>query len=212
MAEHGTKAVRDRVAALLRADLPNRIDAVTHLWSLDRREIPKPDMIISGEKPDQVLDDKGKTWIEVITPRVLPRTQSMGLNAHGSMVHRYRHSARIYVYVISPEWADTVDMRDRSVTMVHDSLLSYPTLAIPPQRGDTGFLVHVNTITEESGEPFRIGQRTGGNPRVRAGGLLSYEIEHEYANDDPNTTQPWGTFETLDLRVTLLPFTAPVGG
>lgn len=212
MAEHGAKPVRDRVTALLAADLPNRITMATNLWALDAPELPKPDQVHSGDIPDGALDHKGDTWIEVITPRLMPRTRSMGLNPNGYMTHRYRYSARIYVWVISPLWDDAVDLRDRTATVTRDSLLAYPTLAVPPAVGDTGFLVRYDTLAEESGEPFRIGQRNGGSPRVRAGALLNYEIEHEYAAGDPLTNAAWGTFNTLDLKVTLVPVLTRIGG
>lgn len=212
MAEHGGKPVRDRVAALLAADLPNRIPLVTNLWSLDHMELPTPDMVHSGDIADGALDHRGETWVEVITPRLMPRTRSMGLNPSGYMTHRYQYSARIYVWVIAAVWDDAVDIRDRTATVTRDSLLTYPTLAVPPADGDTGFLVRYDTISEEFGEPFRVGQRSGGSPRVRAGALLNYVIEHEYAAGDPLTTANWGTFDTYDLRVTLVPTLNRIGG
>lgn len=212
MAEHGAKPVRDQVAALLKADLPLRITEVTHLWAMDSAQLPTPDMVHSGDIADGALDHRGDTWIEVITPRLMPRTRVMDMNPGGFMVYRYRYSARIYVWVLAPIWDDAVDMRDRTATVTRDSLLTYPTLAVPPAKGDTGFLIRSDTISEEFGEPFRIGGRNGGSPRVRAGALLSYEIEHEYATNDPATNLPWGTFASLDLRVTLIPVTSHIGG
>lgn len=208
MGEHGAKAVRDRVAALLLADLSPRITAMTHLWALDSRRIPDPDMVTSGEAADNALDHRGETWIEVITPRLMPRTQSVGLNTSGYMINRYRYGARIYVWTLAPDWAGALDTRDRLCTATRDALLSYPTLAIPPATGDTGFLVHTNTISEEFSEPYR----NKSTSRVRAAGLLSYEIIEEYATGYPTTSPDWGVFENLDLRVTLLPYTAPTGG
>lgn len=208
MAEHGAKAVRDRVAALLIADLPGRIDAMTQLWTLGEKEIPAPDKITSGEPADFALDHRGNTWIEVITPRLMPRTQSMGLNSHGYMINRYRYAARIYVWVLAGEWQAALDLRDRMCTATRDALLAYPTLAIPPTTGDTGFLVHTNTISEEFPDPYRIKN----NPRVRAAGLLAYEIIEEYATGYPTTSPVWGRFDSLDLRVTLLPHTRPTLG
>jgi hypothetical protein len=211
MAEHGAKAVRDRVANLLIADLPPRIDAMTQLWVLDRGAIPEPGKVTSGEAPDGALDHQAETWIEVITPRLMPRTRTVGMTSDGQMINRYRYSARVYIWVLAEKWQEALDRRDRLATAARDSLLTYPTLAVPPAVGDTGFLVHNNTLSEEFAEPSRIGNRSGGSPRVRAAALLAYEIEHEYATGAPPTTPPWGTFNTLDLAVTLLPYSTPIG-
>lgn len=205
--EHGDKAVRDQVAALLIAELPGRIAGMVNLWALDAKEIPTPDMVTSGEAADNALDHRGDTWIEVITPRLMPRTKAMGLDERGYMIYRYRYSARIYVWVLAGDWQSALDQRSRLAAACRDSLMTYPTLAAPPAFGDTGFLVNANTISEESSEPVRL--KTG---HVRAAALLAYEIDHEYPSGIPSTLPDLGTFNTLDLRVVLAPFTAPIGG
>lgn len=205
MAEHGAKAVRDRVAALLMADLPLRIEAMLNLWVLDREEIPEP-KVTSGEAPDNALDHSAENWIEVITPRLMPRTQFMGLTPAGGWINRYRYSSRIYIWVLAERWAEALNRRDRLCAAARDALLSYPTLAVPPATGDTGFLVHNNTLSEEFSEAYRLKTQ-----RVRAAGVLAYEIEEEYATGEPATTGSFGRFDELDLRVTLLPYTRPGG-
>lgn len=211
--EHGVKAVRDAVARLLVADLPKRIDRMTYLWQLDTGAIPDPGQVTSGETPDNALDDRGaevegdsKTgaWVEVITPRLLPRTKTVDVSPSGSTVNRYRYSARIYVWCLAPNWPDAMDRRDRLAVAVRDSLFSYPTLAVPPAVGDTGFLVNSSSISEEFGEPHRIGR---GNTRVWAPALLTYEIDHEYDTEAVTTRDDWGSFDGIDLLVTLLPYT-----
>lgn len=204
--EHGAIAVRDQVANLLIADLPGRISGMVHLWALGEKEIPTPDMITSGEAADNALDHRGDTWVEVITPRLMPRTRAMGLNELGYMIYRYRYTARIYVWVLSKEWKTTLDQRDRLAAACRDSLMTYPTLAPPPAFGDTGFLLNPATISEESSEPLRLK-----TTHVRAAALLAYEIDHEYPSGIPSTLPDLGTFNTLDLRVTLVPFTHPIG-
>ena len=215
--EHGVKAVRDAVAALLVADLPKRIDRMTYLWQLDREAIPTPsaDQITSGETPDNALDDRGTTndgdekygaWVEVITPRLLPRTRTVDTTTKGGSVNRYRYSARIYVWTLAPRWSEAMDRRDRLAVAVRDSLFTYPTLAVPPAVGDTGFLVNSSSISEEFGEPHRIGR---GNTRVWAPALLTYEIDHEYDTEAVTTLDDWGVFDRINLRVTPLPFTHP---
>src|SRR5690349_9951861 len=99
--EHGVKAVRDRVAAMLVYDLPLRIDRMTHLWQLDREAIPVPDeeAVTSGDAADNALTDRGITndgntktgaWVEIITPRLLPRTRTVDVTVRGGSVNRYR--------------------------------------------------------------------------------------------------------------------------
>jgi hypothetical protein len=212
VAEHGAKVVRDQVAALLQADLPGRIDAACELWVLDRATLPEPGMVVSGDLADSVLDHRAREWIEVITPRLMPRTELVGFDASANLRYRFRYTARIYIWAINDRWPDVVDQRDRLMTQARDCLLDYPTLAIPPASGDTGFLIHIPTITEEFGEPFRIGKRDGSNPRARAGGLLAYEIIEEYAVGSPTTRPQPEPYTGFDLAVTLLPYTAPIGG
>lgn len=209
--EHGVKAVRDQVAALLVADLPGRITDMTRLWALGEREIPQADMVTSGETPDNALDHRGEAWIEVITPRLLPRTRTVGLTLTGGSVNRYRYSARIYVWTLADTWPDAMDKRDRLATAVQDALFDYPTLAVLPATGDTGFLINSSSISQEFGEPYRARQK-GGSPRVWAPALLSYEIDHEWGTTDITTRPDLGRFDSVDLRVVLLPYTHPIGG
>ena len=85
-------------------------------------------------------------------------------------------------------------------------MLTLLVLAPPPAFGDTGFLLNPATISEESSEPVRLK-----TTHVRAAALLAYEIDHEYPSGIPSTLPDLGTFDTLDLRVTLAPFTHPIG-
>jgi len=215
--EHGVKAVRDAVARMLVADLPKRIERMTYLWQLDEQAIPVPDeaAVTSGEAPDYALTDKGITnagnsksgaWVEVITPRLLPRTRTVDMTSRGGSVNRYRYSARIYVWTLAPTWAESMDRRDRLAVAIRDCLFTYPTLAVPPAVGDTGFLVNSSSISEEFGEPRRIGQ---GNTRVWSPALLTYEIDHEYDTEAVTTVDDWGSFDRIDLTVELLPWDQP---
>lgn len=212
--EHGAKAVRDRVAALLAADMPHRITTMCTLWSIDASVFPPPDMVTSGEAADFLLDARGRVWIEVITPRLMPRTQTVGLSANGNMVYRFRYSAKIYIWAIDDHWQGAIDQRDRLTAAARDSLLDFPTLIPPPGGGDSGYCVFPDTLTEEFGEPFRLGSKQpgGSNPRVRAAGLLNYEIVEEYEVGVPTTRPIPGPYTGYSLVVTLLPFTHPIGG
>lgn len=202
MAEHGAKAVRDRVANLLRADLPLRIDMMCELWAIERATIAGPDMVTSGEAPDNALDHRGRTWIEVITPRLMPGTETVGMDANGNLEIRCKYQARIYVWGVAENWAKALDQRDRLMTASRDALLDYPTLAIPPQVGDTGVLVNRDRMSEEFPSPYRIPK----NPRVWAGGALVYELIEEYAIGDPTTRPQPEPYTGWDLAVTLLPY------
>lgn len=203
--EHGVKAVRDAVRNLLAADLPRRITEMTSLWRLNTGDVPTADMITSGEAPDNALDHKGKAWVEIVTPRLMPRTRCVDVTPTGGNVNRYRYSSRIYVWTLGDAWADAIDRRDRLAVAVRDSLFGYPTLAVPPAVGDTGFLLNSSTISEEYGEPYRL-KRANGSTRVWAGAVLAYEIDHEYNVDAVTTRDDWGTFDGIDLAVTLLPY------
>lgn len=199
--EHGVKAVRDAVAALLVADLPGRIPRMEGYWSLQSGDIPAADMITSGETPDQALDSRSDAWIEVVTPRLLPRTKTVDLTPTGGSVNRYRYSARLYIWTLHTNWADALDRRDRLAVAVRDALFGYPTLAVPPVTGDTGFLVNTSTVSEEFGEPHRLGK---GNPRTWAPALLTFEIDHEYNTDAVTTRDNWGVFNQVNVRVVLM--------
>lgn len=202
MAEHGAKAVRDRVANLLRADLPGRIDMMCELWAIERATIAGPDMVTSGEAVDNALDHRGRTWIEVVTPRLMPTTETVGMDTAGNMEIRCRYQARIYVWGLADKWEPALDQRDRLMAAGRDSLLDFPTLAIPPATGDTGFLVSRDRMSEESPPPFRIPT----TKRVWAGGSLVYEIIEEYTIGQPTTRPQPEPYEGWDLAVTLLPF------
>jgi hypothetical protein len=205
LAEHGAKAVRDRVAALLAADLPGRIDIMCELWAIERATIAGPDMVTSGEAVDNALDHQGRTWIEVVTPRLMPRTQTVDMDPRGNFVCRFRYQARIYVWGVADTWGEALDQRDRIMVAGRDALLDFPTLAIPPAYGDTGYLVYRDTLSEEFGPPYRLPK----SPRVWAGGALVYEVAEEYAIGDPTTRPQPGAYTEWDLAVTLLPYTHP---
>lgn len=205
MAEHGAKAVRDRVAALLRADLPPRIDMMCELWAIERATVAVPGMVTSGEPADNALDARGRTWIEVITPRLMPSTQTVGMDAAGNLEIRAKYQARVYVWGIADRWPDAIDQRDRIMAAGRDALLDYPTLAIPPTVGDTGYLVSRDRMSEEFGAPYRLPN----NPRVWAGGVLVYEVDEEYAIGDPTTRPQPEPYDGFSLAVTLLPWDRP---
>lgn len=199
--ESGAKAVRDRLAALLIDDLPRRITMLTELWTMPAGSIPLPDMVSSGEPADNVLDHRGHTWVEVITPRLMPRTKQMGFDTDAMMVYRFRYAARIYVWTLLDTWPEALDARDRLAGAVRSTLLDYPTLT--RAGGDSGYLLHSDTITEEFGAPWR----HPNTRRVWAPGVLVYEIEEETAL--PSTRPDPIPYEGVDLRVTLLPYTQP---
>ncbi|MGH3986593.1 MAG: LamG domain-containing protein [Pseudonocardiaceae bacterium] len=227
VAEHGAKAVRDRVAALLVADLGARIDAMCELWVLDAATFPAPDRVIShgdtpadprypgtlavtsGEPPDFALDHTARSWVEVITPRLMPKTQTWGLTPRGNLLYRFRYACKLYVWALGDTWREALDARDRLAVAVRDALFDLRTLQIPPASGDSGYLVDPNTMSEEFGAPFRIAGKSGTNPRVRAAALLNYEVIHEHETGVPTTRPDDGPYTGYDLAVSLLPWTRP---
>lgn len=186
----GADGVRDKVAELLDVELPRRIPLLRDAWQLDAAKLPDADVIVSGEAADHVLDSRGQSWIEVINPRLM-KTTRVDIDPHGRPVYRSRYSARIYVWALGDGWHEAKTARDNLAAAVRGSLIEYPTLTIAG--GDTGWLLHEDTITEEFGEPQRINSRTRGGPaRVWCAAVLSYEIDAEESTADGSTRPSLG--------------------
>jgi hypothetical protein len=186
----GADGVRDKVAELLAVEMPRKIPLLREAWDLDAAGLPDLDVITSGEAADNTLDSRGRSWVEVINPRLL-RTRRVDIDPAGRPVYRSRYAARIYVWALGQDWGGAKTARDNLAAAVRLSLIEYPTLTI--LGGDTGWLLHEDTITEEYGEPQRINRRsTTGPARVWAGAVLSYEIDAEESTADGSTRPPLG--------------------
>lgn len=187
----GANGVRDKVAELLGLEMPRKVPLLREAWDLDAAALPDVDVITSGETADNALDSRGKSWVEVINPRLL-KTVRVDIDTAGRPVYRSRYSARIYVWALGDTWESSKLARDNLAVVVRLSLIEYPTLTLAG--GDSGWLLHEDTITEEYGEPQRINRRPGnvGPVRVWAAAVLSYEIDAEETTADGSTRPPLG--------------------
>lgn len=198
---NGPDGVRDACVALLREDLPERIPLLRAARGLDNARLPDVarDRIVSGERPSSVLTSAGRSWIEVINPRKL-RVRQVDLDQNGNPVYRTRWGVRVIVWALADHWDVSLAARDNLMSAVSASLLEYPTLSRTP--GDSGFLVHIDTITEEPGTPFRISDDPQGariNPRVWTGGALVYQMDDESTLTEASTRPPWGAADTINV-------------
>lgn len=193
----GSDGVRDKVAELLGVEMPRKIPLLREAWNLDASHLPDLDVITSGEASDNVLDSRGKSWVEVINPRLL-KTRRVDIDPAGRPVYRSRYSARIYVWALGRDWDTSKAARDNLAAAVRLSLIEYPTLTV--LGGDTGWLLHEDTITEEYGEPQRINRRGSTGPaRVWTAAVLSYEIDAEESTAVGSTRPPLGTNDTTTV-------------
>jgi hypothetical protein len=198
VARGGTHGLRDAVAALLTAELPNKTRLLRLAWGLDAEHLPDVDMICSGETADDALDTRGKSWVLVVNPRLVGSPVQVDLDPAGRPVYQYRYQAKIIVWAIGESWDTSKAARDNLCTATRLALMEYPTLTT--EGGDTGYLLHVPTIVEEYGEPYRPNKRSGaGSPRVWSPGMLSYEINMEEGTADGSTRPPLGTAQTTTV-------------
>lgn len=198
---NGPDGVRNACVALLREDLPERIPLLRAARGLDEAHLPNvaPERIVSGERPSHVLTDAGRSWIEVINPRKIGARQ-VDLDDRGNPVYRTRWGLRIIIWALASTWDVSIAARDNLMAAVTGSLLEYPTLSRTP--GDSGFLVNINTIAEESGAPYRIADDPQGprvNPRVWTGGALIYQMDDESTLTEASTRPPWGEAEQINV-------------
>lgn len=199
---NGPDGVRDQCVALLREDLPERIPLLREARGLDNSRLPDVarDRIVSGERPSNVLSSaKGGSWIEVINPRKV-RMRQVDLDDRGNPVYRSTWGLRIIVWAFAREWDVSIAARDNLMAATTGSLLEYPTLSRTP--GDSGYLVNINTITEEPGPPFRIADDPQGarvNPGVWTGGALIYQMDDESTLTEASTRPPLGEAEQITV-------------
>lgn len=197
----GPDGVRDAVVALLKEDLPERIPLLRAARGLDSARLPDVagDRIVSGERPSSVLTGGVASWIEVINPRKV-RSRQIDLDERGNPVYRNTWGLRIIVWALAKEWDVSLAARDNLMAAVAGSLLEYPTLSRTP--GDSGFLININTITEEPGPPYRIADDPQGariNPRVWCGGALIYQMDDESTLTEASTRPPWGAADQINV-------------
>lgn len=198
---NGPDAVRDACVRLLREDLPERIPLLRTARGLDHARLPDvpAERISSAERPSNVLDGAQKSWIEVINPRKV-RTRQVDLDVYGNPVYRSTWGVRVIVWALALEWDVSIAARDNLMAAVAGCLLEYPTLSRTP--GDTGYLVNINTLSEEPGAPIRMADAPQGariNPRVWTGGALLYQMDDESTLAEASTRPPWGEAEQITV-------------
>lgn len=195
----GADGVRDKIAALLTAELARKVPLLRAAWEQLDIVIPEIDKIISGETPDMVLESTGDTWVLVINPRFL-NTKRVDI-VDGQPVYMTRYSCRIYVWAKDDAWELAISARDNLAVACRLSLFQYPTLDNQVQ-GDTGYRLHENTYTEEFGEPLRLGSNKG--RRVWAGAVLAIDVDCQETLEDGSTREPLGTAQEITTTATVV--------
>lgn len=170
----GPDGIRDQLANLLGEVIPSKIPALRAAYGVTGAELPDLALVSSGEIPDSILSSLGPTWAEVINPRLQPGMRRVDIDPAGYPVYRLRYGCRIYLWALARDWPTAVVHRDMLVSAVRQTLLEYPTLQTEP--GDSGFLLHEDTYTEEFGQPQRAPNDSG---RTWASALLSIDLETE---------------------------------
>lgn len=193
----GADAVRDRITALLKHEVPRKVPLLRIAWDKQATSIPDLDEVVSGDSPEQALTSMGDTWVVVINPRFL-NTMRVGIK-DGLPEYLTRYSCRVYIWAKGGSWAEAIDMRDNLAVACRLSMLEYPNMT-PDARGDTGYRLHENTYTEEYGEPLRLAQAKGG--RVWAGAVLAIDVECQETIADGSTRPPLGDAQEITTTAT----------
>jgi hypothetical protein len=201
----GADGVRDKLAELLRSEVPRKIGLLNTAWSAAQVQLPNLDEVVSGESPDNALDSRGDTWVLVINPRLLNLRRTDIVDGQPEYMTRY--SARIYVWAKDDSWATAISARDNLAVACRLSLLQYPTLDNQTP-GDTGYRLHENTYTEEFGEPMRLAQGQG--RRVWAGAVLAIDMDCQETLADGSTRAPLGELDQTAVTATAVGPASPL--
>ena len=195
----GPDGVRDQLATLLGEVVPEKIRALRAAYGVGAETLPDLALVSSGEIPDSVLSSLGPTWVEVINPRLLPGMQRVDIDPAGYPVYRLRYGCRAYLWALGTDWPSAITNRDMLVSVVRQTLLEYPTLQTAP--GDSGFLLHEDTYTEEFGQPQRSPNDSG---RTWASALLSIDLVTEESMADGALRPPLGENRSTIVGTTVL--------
>jgi hypothetical protein len=202
----GPDGVRDALAALLREVLPVKIPLLREAFGADHGSLPDADVVASGEMPDSALTSIGKAWVEVINPRLLPGMRRVDIDPAGDPVYRIRYACRIYVWALGTDWDNSIVRRDMMTGAVRMTLLEFPTLTTAG--GDSGYLVHEDTYTEEYGTPTRSPNSSG---RAWCSALCSIDLWSEETLTAGRLRQPIGDLAAgPTVATTLIPATEPI--
>lgn len=202
----GANGVRDKLADLIRAEVPRKIPLLRVAWTLDGTAIPDVEEVVSGEAPDGALTSAGDTWVLVVNPRLLS-TKRVDI-VDGLPVYMTRYSCRVYTWAKSDNWPNAVAARDNLAVACRLALFEYPNLSTTA-RGDTGYRSYENTYTEEFGEPLRTNNLSG---RVWAGAVLAIDVDCEETLKDGSTRAPIGTNNSTTTTATAVGSNRPLPG
>lgn len=187
----GADGVRNAVAAMLVDVMPIKIPLLREAYGVDQGILPDLDVVSSGEVPDKAFTSIGQTWVEVVNPRLLPGIQRVDIDPAGYPVYRMRYACRVYVWALGEDWDNAILRRDMMSGAVRMALFEFPTLTI--KGGDTGYLVHEDTYTEEYGIPAPTANASG---RSWASALLSVDMWSEETMDAGRMRPPIGVVAT----------------
>jgi hypothetical protein len=202
----GPDSVRNAIADLLTAALPRKIPLLREAFGVDQGALPDLDVMSSGEMPDSALTSVGKSWVEVVNPRLLPGVQRVDIDPAGYPVYRMRYGCRIYVWALGADWDNAILRRDMLTGAVRAVLFEFPTLTL--EGGDTGFLVHEDTYTEEYGVPIRAANASG---RTWGSALCSVDLWSEETMAAGALRPPVGALAGQPaLASTLIPANEPI--
>lgn len=188
----GADAVRDRVAILLASEMPRKIPMLREAWGVGADRLPDVTYWVSGDIPEETVNGMaGTAWVVVVNPRLLRMVRTGDFSPAGDPEYRSRYACRIYVWVLGPDWDTAIDARDKLTACARLSLIQYPTLT--NAGGDTGYLMHEDTYTEDFGVPVR-----SSGSRCWAAAIMSLDVDVEEFVDDGSTVPPLGVAETVD--------------
>lgn len=188
----GADGVRDRLAVLLASEMPRKIPLLRQAWGVSADRLPDVDYWISGDIPEESVNTG--TWVVVVNPRLLKAARTGDFSPAGEPEYRSRYACRIYVWTLGADWSSAIDSRDKLTACARLSLLQYPTLT--SEGGDTGYLMHENTFTEDYGVPIR-----SKGSRCWAAAIMSVDVDVEEFIDDGSTRPPIGTAEQVTPTV-----------
>lgn len=196
--------MRNALAAMLADVLPQKIPLLRAAYGIDEGPLPDVDVVSSGEMPEQALTSIGDVWLEVVNPRLLPGLLRVDIDPAGYPVYRMRYACRVYVWAKGADWDEAMVRRDMITGATRMAMLEFPTLTTAG--GDTGYLVHEDTYTEEFGVPQRVPNASG---RCWATALCSVDMWSEESMAEGRMREPIGANNSTVITPEVYGPTAP---
>lgn len=188
----GANAVRDRIAILLASEMPRKIPLLREAWNLNADRLPDVDHWVSGDIPEETVNGMaGAAWVVAVNPRLLRMVRTGDLSPAGDPEYHCRYACRVYVWTLGADWDTAIAARDNLTACARLSLAQYPTLT--NMGGDTGYLMHEDTYTEDFGVPVR-----SSGSRCWAAAIMSVDVDVEEFIDAGSTVPALGVAETVD--------------